>query len=253
MREPPVWLEAPTPDASVVHEMAALTPVSDRLSWFTFAWRPDWCRWAVYQMVPPHAAPSYMWGPETKTIYRPEVLLGRRMLRATTDERFRLVLNRQNMTRWAWDLHVATGCYPQPIWVVQGNHGGHKWNFTPQEQKLLGMQGLPEDPPTPGSLPYAPIDRRVINALLPMATGRVELWNMLSRGLHELDERDLDTEEKDAMVAGNWALWSWIQTQVDQTVETSGVRVAGDPGAGYRDADAGYEEQLETFINSDSN
>jgi hypothetical protein len=243
-----VIYEAPSLAPSIVRELELLAPRSDQISWLHASWRPDWGRWCVWQMIPPAGVPTTLWGPDTQVISRVETLLGRRMIRLAPDPRFKLILNRKMMTRWAWELHLETGCYPQPFWVVQGSQGGHKWSFTDEEERLAAMKGFPVEPPEPGALPYAPLDRRVLAKIA--VYDQLPYWNMLSRGLNELDERDLDRREAEMMQRANRQLWNWLDSQVDRAVEESGVALASDPAGGYRDSDAGYEEAEEAFINS---
>lgn len=240
--------EAPSLAPTFVRELELLAPRSDQMSWLHCSWRPDWGRWLIWQMIPPAGVPTTLWGPDTQIITRVETVLGKRMVRLAPDPRYRLILNRQMMTRYAWDLHLETGCYPQPFWVVQGDRGGHKWMFTDEEERLAQMHGASPEPPEPGSLAYAAPDRRVIEKVAVL--DQLPIWNTLSKGLNELDERDLDVREAEMMRAANRQLWNWLDSQVDRAVEESGVAIASDPGTGYRDAEAQYEEIEEQFINS---
>lgn len=239
---------APSPPASFVHDLATLAPPSEHVSWLRVTWRPDWGRWCIWQLTPPGAVPSIMWGPDTRVLVRGETILGKRMIRLAPDPRFKLILNRGNMTRYAWELHLETGAYPQPLWVVQGPRGGHKWNFSDQESRLLQMAGHDGEPPEPGTLPYAPLDRRVFDKLVVL--DRLRTWNLMSRALHELDERDFDRAEHAQMVEANRQLWNWMKTQVDVAADESGVTGRDRKHGGYRDADAGYEAIEEQFITS---
>lgn len=79
--------------------------------------------------------------------------------------------------RQAWQLHReherATGqlVIPRRLWVIQGHSGGHPFQIAMAEQKLRREQGLPEDVPSAGDLPYAEFDPRVLVAL-----ERYDLW-----------------------------------------------------------------------------
>lgn len=241
-----MYSTAPSLDISISRELALLAPPNERVSWLYASWRPDWERWCIWQMSPPGTAPTVMWGPDTRLVVRAETVLGNRMIRLAPDPRFRQVLNRANMTRWAWELHLATGAYPQPFWVVEGEAGGHKWQFSEEEARLLKLHGHSGETPEPGSMSYAPIDRRVIEKLLPL--DQLRMWNTLSKGLHELDSRDLDARENQIMLEANRALWNWIQTQVDEAVSET---VTGRDKPYYHDADANYEEIEREFIESD--
>lgn len=65
------------------------------------------------------------------------------------------------ITEHAWQLYRETGCWGRPYWIIQGDKGGHKWEFTKAEKKLLMQAGLPRDPPRAGDLPYAEWDDKV--------------------------------------------------------------------------------------------
>jgi len=70
-----------------------------------------------------------------------------------------------------WEIFQETGHYPILFWIIQGDFGGHKWQLSPQEQKLLAMAGhQPTDTPAPGDLDYAPFDERVVENLLKYNT-----------------------------------------------------------------------------------
>jgi hypothetical protein len=234
---------APSLEPSVVEALASLTPRGDNVAWLHASWRPDWERWCIYQMTPAGHAPSMVWGPETPLVMRAENILGKRMLRLAPDPRFKQLLNPAMMTRHAWRLHLETGAYPQPFWVVQGRTGGHKWDYSAEESRLLQLHGHSGEAPEPGTLPYAPIDNRVLNQLRPVAYLR--LWNTLSKGLHEMDARELDAHEADLMREGNRQLWKWLQRQADEVFDDA---TGSERGAGYRDSDANYEEIEQEFV-----
>lgn len=227
-------------------EIEKLAPPNDRLASLKVTWRPDWQRFCVWQLFPKGTAPATTWGPDTPLVMRVESKLGKRVIRMAPDQRLFPVLNRQAMTWYAWQIHLETGGYPQPFWVVEGKHGGHKWQFSEEQSRLLGMAGLPEQAPEPGSQPYAPVDRRTFEMLEPL--DMLKVWDTLSKAKDELDERDLDIGEKDAMQVARQAYWNWTTKQIDHVFDEAEVRVAGHPGAGYRDADAGYEEAEEAFM-----
>ena len=79
--------------------------------------------------------------------------------------------------RQAWELHRKiereTGelVIPRRLWVLQGSAGGHPFQISMSESKLRREQGLPEDVPSAGDLPYVEFDQRVLVAL-----ERYDLW-----------------------------------------------------------------------------
>ena len=76
-----------------------------------------------------------------------------------------------------WEIFRATGRYAQPIWCIQGSHGGTPMRYQPIEQMRCRLQGLPSQPPDPGTLPYAEFDQRVIVALKQ----REEVYDLASK------------------------------------------------------------------------
>jgi hypothetical protein len=77
------------------------------------------------------------------------------------------------VSRNQWDLHRQTGGLPMLSWIIEGDHGGHSWQFGPFEQGFLLaanvdpalVQAMGEAWPNPGSQPYADYDQRVLHAL----------------------------------------------------------------------------------------
>lgn len=58
------------------------------------------------------------------------------------------------------------GYHAQPLWVIQGESGGHKLRYTSAERIIAARLGMAPTPPEPGALPYAPYDSRVRTNLL---------------------------------------------------------------------------------------
>lgn len=69
------------------------------------------------------------------------------------------------ITTRAWNLYRETGCWGRPFWVIQGDRGGHKWEFSEIEKKTLRLNNLPAEAPAPGDLPFAEFDERVVEQL----------------------------------------------------------------------------------------
>lgn len=82
-------------------------------------------------------------------------------------------ISKSLVSRSQWDVHKLTGGFPLLCWIIEGNKGGHAWQFGPFEQQFLLALNI--DPqivaamtqawPNPGSLPYAEYDTRVFRAL----------------------------------------------------------------------------------------
>jgi hypothetical protein len=54
---------------------------------------------------------------------------------------------------------------PLAFWIIQGDQGGHRLEYGEHEAELAQFYGGSREPPTPGSLSYAPFDNRVLEAL----------------------------------------------------------------------------------------
>lgn len=172
-------------DPAFQEQLEAMTGVSDAIPHLRAAWEPGrpWItreiegvpgapgartvvtnhlvqRYMIYEMIPigqvaeelrdqldgPHPDRVIRYDPKVAAIYAPEDYA---------------------ITAVQWELYHASGrrFFPNPFWVVQGDSGGHKLQFTPLEKRYLRMMELPSDPAAPGDLPYAPLDGRVLRQL----------------------------------------------------------------------------------------
>jgi hypothetical protein len=64
-----------------------------------------------------------------------------------------------------WEVHRALLL---PVWVVQGEGGGHPYRYADHEKRLLRLAQLPDREPELGGLPFAPLDDRVLWRLLAL-------------------------------------------------------------------------------------
>lgn len=171
--------------ADLQGRLASLTEVSDQVPHVRLAWEPGrpWVteelsgiygspsttilrtdhrveRWMVYEMIPigqvseelkeqldgpsPNALIRY--SEDLKVIYAPEDYA---------------------ITQTQWALYHETGrrFFPNPFWCVQGDGCGHKLQYNTLEKKLRKLRGLDGEPPTPGDLPYAEPDWRLVDQL----------------------------------------------------------------------------------------
>jgi hypothetical protein len=105
------------------------------------------------------------------------------------------------ITQTQWSLYHDTGrkYFPNPFWCVQGEHGGHKLQYTTLEKKMLRHAGLPSEAPAPGDLPYAPIDERTFAQLTRLMTLKQadREFKALRAKNPELYRRLKDEREKD--------------------------------------------------------
>lgn len=113
----------------------------DRMSHVDIWWDPEVERWLLVDMVP-------------QAIVPPEILA------ALRNDPLRTPFRARQSETWR-----ETGKVPFAFWIVQGDQGGHKLEYTPLEAELAQWYGGSRVPPRPGSLPYAPVDERVVKAL----------------------------------------------------------------------------------------
>lgn len=207
------------PAGTWAEQIEALTPPDERLSWLKVRWHPVFCRWMVWQLLPPNATPLLVLDVEQKLVRHPT--RGHCM----PDPTSKLLLDREMVDQPAWDLYEQTGRYGRSYWVVQGEHGGHKRRFSNVEKQLARLHGKRLEPPAPGDLPYAPVDRRVFDKLAPY--DQLLGWEYAFRR-DEADPAMFTAQEREAMVGVKGQYWRWLESQVDaafDSVETLTRRV----------------------------
>ncbi len=218
----------PAADALFIHQQeppqewqAALLRVVPRrpqARWFKLVWEPgeEWepiQRWVVWQMTPedvtrgmivaddprvmgltdPHPRIDVRFDPEMGCYRKPDGTL------AKTD-------------KLTWELYHATGCWGHRFWVIQGEHGGHRYNLSRVEKQILtlGSNGKIRDVPLMGDLPYAPYDERVETQFRRME------HMALARKVYQYGWahfRELDHEQKQEMEYARALLFDWLGAQ----------------------------------------
>lgn len=168
------------PHPSWQRSLARIAPRSEVLNWLHLGWYAGdlWCpveRWIVYEMTPFSAVARQqalaqrfgfedefyraLTGPNPRTGGHYDAALGCFLHKGPPP----LIDRRQ------WVLFRELGAFARPVWVVQGDRGGHKRHFSPLEIRHLRTQGYPYDEaPAPGELPYADFDERVVDQLARM-------------------------------------------------------------------------------------
>lgn len=152
-----VWsMEVPLEWTRALRE---LSPVSRVVPWLATRWYPlkktPVGRWVISECVPVEIIPpnqrdivTLLQGPRPSLLPEP---LRSAVLPMVND--------------YQWEMYRTHNVWARELWIVQGETGGHATHFTPDEQKLLRLFGLPTDPPALGALPYAPLDGRVLARL----------------------------------------------------------------------------------------
>lgn len=174
-----------TPDPAWVRDLAAISPPTDRLShaelWWEagFPWSPVQ-RWVLYYCVPLGSMPRAAREDWAALMDAEQPCRCSWIWSAGA-------LCSQCLTAWPCDCgahthadslrcsrcgHVRTqarsnimaafqrGYMAQPLWILQGEHGGHKLQYTNAERVIATKLGMAPTPPEPGSLPYAGWDQR---------------------------------------------------------------------------------------------
>lgn len=125
------------------------------------------------------------------------------------------------MDRATYELWKETGLWGRRWWTVQGHKGGHRFQWDPNEleAKLSQMQGGPVQTPSPGELPYAPLDGRVFERVAAM--DKVKHWTKaIDYASRHVDH--LTREEADDAVKAREALWSYIDWGIDEAWDLGG-------------------------------
>lgn len=198
-------------------KLVELTPRSDRLSYLTIRWHPGsvragrqlhgvtkkraaWVpveRFIIYNVLPdPKLYPPLLFAP-----FRLSELNSEGFCRPVLD------LDRRAMDQNQWAIYRETGRYAQPFWVLQGNRGGHKRNYTQVESKVSVLNGGTGDPPALGDLPYAEPDRRTWEKLALLDVAR--FWTH-SLALYDRKPEMFDALEEEAMKDYRRMLWDWM-------------------------------------------
>jgi hypothetical protein len=214
-----------TPRPEWEAELERITPRSDRLSYLLIRWHPGFVRpgfinnrgvemrkarwipverWIIYQLNPnPRTYPQLLWAPVPRTGNRLRV-------RPVVD------LARKAMDRVQWSIYLETGRYAQPFWVVQGDRGGHKRNYSDIESRLSLFHGGPAAPPSLGELPYAEPDERTFSKLRML--DQVRFWNK-ALSIEERDPDFFDAEDQEVLKDFRRQLWNWMDDRAYEATE----------------------------------
>lgn len=122
-----------------------------------------------------------------------------------------------------WKLYHETGQYGQRWWVIQGAHGGHRYDLTKVEQKILAMKSKRRevDVPLAGDLPYAEFDERVLRHLRKLES--VARWQKVC-AYADANEARLDAEEQKEAEESRRLMSDWLDEQFGAVFsEFSGV------------------------------
>lgn len=247
-----------------------LTPKTELTTWLQLAWLsgdpwetstlPDGRqhagiqRWAIYEMVPLRIWQGIIQaqrarGLKDMDILESYILVGLQGPQPRTLGYYDEVLNRYvteaEVTQQEWDLFHEHLAVPKLFWIIQGDRGGHRRNFTPMERKYLELRGLPTEAASPGDLPYAEFDERV--------------FEMVARRqrLHAAGSAFLGKDEDEygaAMVEFRRQLVEWLTEQQRANLESAKLDLSDLPRSGAKEDDpsAAIERRTDRFIRTGS-
>jgi len=208
-------------------------------------------RWSIWELFPPGFLSS---NPRHAAQFAPVL----EALRGPPPREFRVYSGDGSflrsdavITQDQWDLYQETGCFARPFWVIQGDHGGHKFMFSIPEAMLCRLHGLEGEPPRPGDLPYAPWDARVRDALLEQR--RLYEAGRSSVPVGATREEAYCVSRKDREKWFRTQLLAWLKPQVRQQVEENDSvpkEINLPVGKGPTDDEMEAEEAL--FVNETS-
>jgi len=153
-------------------EVARLSPKWDRAGHLVLFWESGTPaepaqRWVLYEAIPVAYVPAwkrdlFLADPPCRCPFNPGIHARcPRCQRMQSPGRARILAYLQQ-----------TECLALPFWVIQGDQGGHRHQYTQVEQQWQRLMRQPDEPPATGNLPYAPFDRRVVRRLLALQPPR---------------------------------------------------------------------------------
>lgn len=120
-----------------------------------------------------------------------------------------------SITQRQWWLWRSERAYARVFWIIQGENGGHKRNFSMLEKKILRFNGLPTDAPWAGQLPFARFDRRILDKL--QAMDRLTKWmenHTASWDARTVQDRNIEREKAQEEIDSR--ILSWLESQIEE-------------------------------------
>ena len=218
-------------DPAWQEELEQLAPRIGNSNWLKIHWFAGWDyepvqRWRIFEMVP------------KLSVVPQEILQDLKGLSPRHPDNgkwvtpgFQVLQEEQDTKRWyswssvdfdQWTLFQETQCFAVPVWIIQGDKGGHRWRLSPAEIGILEESGIKSpELPLPGDLPYADYDRRTFTQLAEF--DRLRKWNMTT----SWDDRGMNKTVAGLWVRGeriaaeqeyNKALMKHLEGQVENAV-----------------------------------
>ena len=225
----------------------------DRATWLHLVWEPGEPydpvqRWEIYELLPPHIV-NPTWLEEFKRppprmdgqwIDDDEVVGGKRWESASL------------VSRMQYDLWTQYHRWPQRLWVVQGEGGGHLRRLTRHQEASFELHNPGMLWPAPGELAYADPDERTWDAL--------RLRERLMYREYQLDRWELSVDQsgrddtqvlEDQRQVLNQQIDSWLEEQfysIKQVMPRDALKEAWEdaPSDGQVDEEAIEQEFMES-------
>jgi hypothetical protein len=222
--------DGPTPDPSWQAELSAIAPRSSQLSWLLLVWEPGvpWeplHRWTIWQMYPDGMVPErHLESLPIEHRVGEEIAAHPRSTGHPCYPGWCTCAIKAN--RWrggpraaigisttTWDLFRRTGCYGRRWWVVQGDHGGHRYVFDDVESQTAVANGHEAQPPKIGELAFAAPSRATVRQVA--AWDRQRKWEEEFFGAYTArSEAQDDARRADERRAAARSLSRWIDDQL---------------------------------------
>ena len=174
------------PDPAWQTELEQLAPRIGESNWLKIHWFAGWDyepiqRWRIFEMIPKLEVVPWEIREDLKGLSPRHPDNGKWITPG-----YQVLQEEQDIRRWyswssvdfdQWTLFQETGCFAVPVWIIQGDKGGHRWRLSQSEIGVLEDHGISSpELPLPGDLPYAEYDRRTFTQLAEF--DKLRKWNM---------------------------------------------------------------------------
>jgi len=180
------------PDPAWQENLERLAPQGENVNWLKIHWFAGWDyepvqRWRIFEMIHVREVDGKLNVPyemlEDLKGLSPRHPDNGKWLR----EGFQVLDEESDgFDRWCswssvdfdqWTLFQETGCFPVPVWIIQGDKGGHRWRLSSSELGILKESGIEEpELPFPGELPYSDYNQLTFTKLAEF--DRLRKWRM---------------------------------------------------------------------------
>ncbi len=227
-------------------QLETLFPKTDELSHLLIRWEPGnaWVvdgvwqaveRWFIWELFP-------LWTQDELIQRECKSTIAPRELNHYDGTKHRVMMV-TTITQPQYEMYQETGMFAKPLWVIQGEKGGHPMWYGQAEKRMRKLAGLPTEAPYPGDLPYAPFDSRVIKHMEHFARLRqlqAEVRNT-RRSRSDAMKAQMTAKEREWRVA----FIKWMEEQITPETGKTLNRVIDKLGLDAKRADTDYSREWE--------